>query len=245
MLRAAELALAEIQQQWFDHVDIEDKGVDDFVTELDRRVEIKVRDYLVKHSGYGFVGEEWGVVAGGEKQWVLDPLDGTANFSVRLPLVAVSLALMEGSKALAGVVGDVATGTLYWSDGTSFFVGNRQWSNSRSEKELDKAFVGLGTPRRDDPLFEKYGDFLGRMQVRSLRLRLLGSAALGLAYVATGALDVYVQPKFGIWDVAAGRLLVKASGGAIYQESPGAVLIAGRNEELVRQVKDAWYNIFR
>jgi len=78
---------------------------------------------------------------------------------------------------------------------------------------------------------------------KAMRLRMLGSAALGLTYVASGALDAFLLPRFELWDVAAGRLLVEVSGGSYWQEGPNSVLIAARNEALLEDLKQIWYGV--
>ena len=243
MLRAVNLALDEIDEYWCSTVPWEPKGVDDRVTFLDKQIERKVQDFLQEYSSYGFMGEEYGLKNRGERLWVLDPIDGTVNFTVRLPLVGVSLALMEADKAVLGAVGEAVTKRIYWSDGEHLFLNNSVVKNTRRVDSLGEAFVGLGTPRKDDPYAAGYGEFLAAVQKKAMRLRMLGSAALGLTYVASGALDVLLLPRFELWDVAAGRLLVEVSGGTCWQEGPNAVLIAARNEVLLQDLKQIWYGV--
>jgi len=90
-------------------------------------------------------------------------------------------------------------------------------SNSRKVSTLEEAFVGLGTPRKDDPFAAGYGKFCQRSK-KSNAFKDAGSAALGLTYVASGALDAFLLPRFELWDVAAGRLLVEVSGGSYWQK---------------------------
>ncbi|HOA64313.1 MAG TPA: inositol monophosphatase family protein [Coprothermobacter proteolyticus] len=243
MLRAVNLALDEIGEYWCSAVSWEPKGVDDRVTFLDKQIEKKLQSFLQEYSNYGFMGEEYGVKSRGERLWVLDPIDGTVNFTVRLPMVAVSLALMEGDKAVLGAVGEAVSKRIYWSDGKHLFLDNAVVSNSRKVSTLEEAFVGLGTPRKDDPFAAGYGKFLSAVQKKAMRLRMLGSAALGLTYVASGALDAFLLPRFELWDVAAGRLLVEVSGGSYWQEGPNSILIAARNEALLEDLKQIWYGV--
>lgn len=149
MLRAVNLALDEIGEYWCSAVSWEPKGVDDRVTFLDKQIEKKLQSFLQEYSNYGFMGEEYGVKSRGERLWVLDPIDGTVNFTVRLPMVAVSLALMEGDKAVLGAVGEAVSKRIYWSDGKHLFLDNAVISNSRKVSTLEEAFVGFGdAPKR-------------------------------------------------------------------------------------------------
>jgi myo-inositol-1(or 4)-monophosphatase len=244
MVHAVELALQEIWKYWYTPVTWEEKGTDDRVTFLDKQIENKVERFLRERTGYGFMGEEYGLRSEGKRRWVLDPIDGTVNFTVRLPLVAVSLALMEDDEAIMGAIGEVASKRVYWSDGNQLYRGNVAIQNSRYVKSLDEAFVGLGTPRKDDPYGSKYGVFLSNIQTMAMRLRILGSAALGLTYVATGALDACLIPRFELWDVAAGRLLVETGKSVLYQYEPNAVLMAARTPELLHELKRLWESIY-
>jgi myo-inositol-1(or 4)-monophosphatase len=244
MTKAVRFALDEIWKYWYSSTSWETKGVDDRVTFVDKQIEKKVQQFLEEETGYAFLGEEYGAQSSGDRRWVLDPIDGTVNFTVRLPIVAVSLALMEGDRAIMGAVGEVASRRIYWSDGNHLFLDNAVVNNNSKARSLAEGFVGLGTPRKDDPYASHYGEFISQVQKQSMRLRILGSAALGLTYVASGALDACFLPRFEIWDVAAGRLLVEAAGGIYYQEEANAVLMAARSSELLMQLKELWNSIY-
>lgn len=147
--------------------------------------------------------------------WVIDPLDGTVNFAHDYPHFAVSIALLEHGKIVAGVVCDPLKGETYLAvRGEGSFLNGRRLRVSRADT-LNRSIVGTGFPydkafTADNNLTE-----FSRVLPKVQGMRRLGSAALDLAYVACGRLDGFWELKLKPWDIAAGILLVEESGGLV------------------------------
>ncbi len=198
---------------------VEEKtDITDLVTDADKEAEKTIRDYLkdLPH-GHTIVGEEGGGDATGEYVWYIDPLDGTANYAKGVPLFSVSVGVLRGNSFFAGAIYHPTQDKLYWgSVKTGAFLGGRRLS-PEYEKEIRGAYVGLGFPRRcTDDARDSALRFQDFSVLHARKLRSIGSAALGLAWVAAGFLDVYYQPCLSMWDMAAGAALVLAAGGSVY-----------------------------
>lgn len=146
--------------------------------------------------------------------WIVDPLDGTFNFSRRLPFCAVSIALATVDTPMLGVVYDFNRGDLY-----SGAVGHGAWLNGAPMHvskitETSRAVLTAGFPVNF--VYEDDSLMVFAQMARSFRkLRMFGSAALSLAYVAAGLADAYAEDDIMYWDVAAGLALVRAAGGYV------------------------------
>jgi myo-inositol-1(or 4)-monophosphatase len=152
-------------------------------------------------------------------RWIVDPLDGTFNFCRGFPLCAISIALWDGTRPLIGVVHDLASGDVHTG-----VVGLGAFRNDTPVKvsettETANAVLACGFPTNRDYSTAGLSRFILGVQAFK-KIRMIGSAALSLAFVAGGAFDAYAEEEIMIWDVAAGLALVKAAGGAI-QYSPG------------------------
>lgn len=170
----------------------------------------------------------------GGKCWVVDPLDGTINFARGLPLCCVSVALWDGVRPELGVIHDFHRGETYRGEpGFGAWAGNGRPLRVSTTNQLERAVLATGFPSGRDYSTDSLGSFVSRVQVVK-KVRLLGTAALSLAYVAEGILDAYEEEDIYLWDVAAGLALVVAAGGD-YVLEPGSqpmkfmVLAAGRN----------------
>jgi myo-inositol-1(or 4)-monophosphatase len=206
---------ATLAKRFFDdigRVEIEQKGVQDFVTRADREVEALVRHRLAERfPGDGFLGEESGRTPG-TGAWVVDPVDGTANFMRGLPTFAVSIAYVDDEAVpRVGVIEEVARGLTYAAHrGGGAFRNDDRLSVSTVDR-LDRCAMSLGfwTKSPPDPfLFAARNLAEARCDVRRL-----GSACLALAYTAAGQTEGFWQWLINSWDVAAGILLVTEAGG--------------------------------
>lgn len=172
---------------------------------------------VLSESPFGVLAEESGESAALDPSrpfWIVDPLDGTLNFSRSIPFCAVSIALSTVNTPMLGVVYDFNRGELF-----SGVVGQGAWRNGApmrvsSVTETSRAVLTAGFPvnfvYEDGPLMEF------ACMARSFRkLRMFGSAALSLAYVAAGLADAYAEDDIMFWDVAAGMALVEAAGGHV------------------------------
>jgi len=183
----------------------------------DRDLEKVILQVLKEGSDYPILSEESGVLAGdGERQWLVDPLDGSANFTRELPLCAISVGLWQSGRPLLGVVLEIPAGRLLCG-----IVGEGAWCDEapirRRAAECPnpaKAILCTGLPAGLDHSPEQLQALVGAFQHFG-KTRMLGSAALMLCYVASGRCDSYWERRIALWDVGAALAIVQASGGAI------------------------------
>jgi len=188
----------------------------DIKLDLDVRSQQLITDMLLERfPDHAIYGEEG--IAGNQEsdfQWIVDPIDGTVNYFYSIPHFCVSIALREKGEILIGVIYDPMRDELWEVEkgGTPRLNGAPIRTSQR--KVLSDAIVSVGMSKTKTtiaqglPLLAKYVE-----KVR--KCRLMGSAALDLAYVACGRLDAYIEQSVSLWDIAAGKLLLEAAGGAI------------------------------
>lgn len=174
-------------------------------------------------SPHPILSEEAGADAtfvSARRRWVVDPLDGTFNFSRRLPLCCVSIGLCEGDQPVLGVIHDFMAGVTY--EGA---LGLGAWRNGQPMRvsavnTQTKAALCTGFPAGREFGRDSLVGFVRQAQVFK-KVRLLGSAALSLAQVAAGVVEAYHEDDIHFWDVAAGLALVSAAGGT-FESRPGS-----------------------
>lgn len=178
----------------------------------DLLAEKAILDFLQEKSEYGILSEESGEVSQGKSPsiyWVVDPLDGSFNFNRNIPFYACSIGLWHKSDGpLLGVTYDLAHDHIY-----SAIIGEKPEHQVSDRKDLSDCTLATGMPVYNDFSDEVLQKFFQRMQ-KFKKNRFLGSAALSLAYVANGSMDVYFEDNIKLWDVAAGLALIKAAGGS-------------------------------
>lgn len=198
--------------------EIEFQDRSDVKLRADRETEILIRDRLGKLTGLPVYGEEQGgdatLVHRYEPYWVVDPLDGTFNYLRGNPSCAVSIGLMRGETPVLGVIFDFNRGQCFSGiAGEGFFVDGHesrpQWADT-----MDQAALVTGFPSAMDTSPENLQGFVQRIGGYK-KVRMIGSAALALAYVADGIFDVYWEESIRLWDVAAGLAMVQAAGGVV------------------------------
>jgi myo-inositol-1(or 4)-monophosphatase len=196
------------------------KGDRDMVSDIDVEIERAVRDYLCAQTPQiGFLGEEEGGAAGeGELQWVLDPIDGTANFVKGIPLYSISLALIDDELPVLGII-DVPAQECRYSGGAGLgaYCGSTR-IRVRPTPRLADAIVTIGDYAVGERAALKNETRLaltGRLAPRVQRIRMLGSAAIDLAWLAHGRTDAAMIFGNKPWDTAAGVILVREAGGLV------------------------------
>ncbi|HLT59345.1 MAG: inositol monophosphatase [Limnochordales bacterium] len=218
-------AAGEILMAHRGRVAVERKGgFRDLVTEADRRAEQAIRAALLSaFPHHGVLGEEEGErPSDSGYRWLVDPLDGTTNFAHGLPHFAVSLALEgEGQGLLVGVVHLPALGETYTAvrGGGAYCNGRRLHVSAR--ERLDDCLMVTGFPHDVSPGRPNNLDHMEAIVRRTRGIRIVGAAAVDLAYVAAGFLDAYWDLTNNAWDVAAGALLVTEAGGAVTDMAGG------------------------
>ncbi|MDP2149423.1 MAG: inositol-1-monophosphatase [Parvibaculum sp.] len=223
-LRAARAAGDLIRQsaEKVDLVDVEAKGINDYVTKVDRAAERAIMDVLQKtYPTHGFLGEETGLRdgkgEGADWLWIIDPLDGTTNFIHGFPQFAVSIAVQhKGVTEHAVVLDPMRREEFTGSRGRGAAMNGRRLRVT-SRKNLEGALIGTGFPFRPDQ-HSNMDNYLGMFRdvaMQTAGMRRAGAAALDLAYVAAGRLDGFFEFGLQPWDVAAGDLLIREAGGLV------------------------------
>ncbi len=195
-------------------VGLRTKAPGDYVSEVDTRSEDVIRAALLEAAPEVPVfGEERGG-ARADLGWLVDPLDGTANFLHRFPVVAVSVALVADGRPVLGVVHAPLLGETYTA-----VRGEGAWRGGErlavSARTPDTAICATGFPFRRKDLLPRYLATFEAALARFEDLRRPGSAALDLAWVAAGSFDGFFELALGPWDVAAGGLLIQEAGGIV------------------------------
>jgi myo-inositol-1(or 4)-monophosphatase len=193
----------------------------DIVTEADKAVEVVIAKHLLKnYSDFHLVGEEGGgqgaSAESAEYFWYVDPIDGTTNFASGIPYFSVSIALTDAQRApLVGVVYDVTRDEVYAAIKGQGATFNGEPIKVSETRNLIEAVVASGFPydkgSNPDNNLREWGAFV----TRARGVRRFGSAALDLAYVASGRVDGYWERGLNPWDALAGMLLVEEAGGKV------------------------------
>lgn len=217
MIRLAQEAGDIIREGFGTAMQIEHKGPVDLVTEFDRRSEALILSALRRdYPGDGLLSEESGSNGiHGERTWIVDPLDGTTNFTHGIPIFAVTMALMDAGGLRTGIVYDPLRREMFWGErGVGAFLDDRPLHVS-PVNDLRRSLLVTGFPY--DIATSRFNnlDHYGHFALRSQGVRRLGSAALDLAYLAAGRFEAYWDLQLSPWDVAAGALLIQEAGGRV------------------------------
>jgi myo-inositol-1(or 4)-monophosphatase len=224
LLLAAERAVdlgAQILRQGRSHLGaLIAKGDRDFATNVDVEIEAAITASLASADpSISFLGEEQGGESEAGALWVLDPIDGTINFARELPLCTISLSLVVAGQPVLGIVDAPLLGERFVArQGGGAYLNGRRLAVSEVSG-LREAIVGVadfkvGAGSEDEN--RVHLAVIGRLARESLRVRMLGSAALDLAWLAAGRLNATVMLSNLPWDVTAGLLLVREAGGMVY-----------------------------
>jgi myo-inositol-1(or 4)-monophosphatase len=218
MIDAARLAGKGLHEDFLkiSSLAVERKIGPDPVSAADLRAESTLQTALASaFPDYGFLGEEGGLVEGRDDAftWVVDPLDGTANFLCGLPLFAVNIALVSAGKVVAGVTHLPMLEETFWAE-----RGGGAWLNGRpihvsAQTELVRSILAVGIPFAGKLRHAQFVAEMERLTPRVLGLRRLGAAAVDMAYVACGRFDAYWEQSLNAWDMAAGVVIVEEAGG--------------------------------
>lgn len=201
-------------KEYFDNradLTIEFKGKQDFVSHADRAVETIIRDGLAQSwPDDGVFGEEHGGTQA-DPCWIIDPIDGTANFLRGLPYWCVTIAFVMGGQTVLGVTYDPVHDELYWAQKGAGAWRNNQRIDVSARATLANGCVGLAFTFKQQP--ESYIACVTKLLAAGIDHRRLGSSALLLAHTADGRFDGMIANYVNSWDVLAGLLLVEEAGG--------------------------------
>ncbi len=214
---AARLGGAELRRLFGSGLESRFKtGERDIVTEADLASERRILAFLEeRHPDHAWQSEEAGERAASSPfRWVIDPLDGTANFAHGYPHFSVSVALLHQGRSIAGAVYDPLRDECFDAAAGSGATLNGRPLAVSAITGLDRALVSTGFPY-DPARRSATADLTARAIERVQMLRRSGSAALDLAYVAAGRLDGFWERPLAPWDIGAGSLLVEEAGGRV------------------------------
>ena len=195
------------------------RGPADLVTRADRMTEDLIVGLLrARFPSHGVAAEEGTAHTGQEYRWIIDPIDGTTNFAYGLPMFSVSIALEHKGDLLAGVVYHPSMGEMFAAErGRGTFLrrdGREQPLKVSDQAAVADSIVATGLPYAIRETGRNIPE-TGRLMRTAIEVRILGSAALNLAYVAAGRIGAFWEPGLNAWDIAAGALLVQEAGGRI------------------------------
>ncbi len=201
-----------------DAVEASQKGTNDFVTNVDRDAEHLIIDVIRKsYPQHSIVSEERGELIGEDRdvQWVIDPLDGTANFIKRFPHFSVSIAVRIKGRTEVAVVYDPTRNDLFTASRGQGAQLNGYRLRGTNAKDLDGTILATGFPFKVKQHATPYINIVGKLFTQCADFRRTGSAALDLANVAAGRMDGFFEIGLKPWDFAAGELLVREAGGLV------------------------------
>jgi myo-inositol-1(or 4)-monophosphatase len=216
-LRAAQDAGMVLTRRFRTTLTVRSKGPQDIVTEADIEAQAAIVKRLSRRfPDHGILAEEGlDTAPGAEWRWILDPLDGTKNFSRGIPTFCVSIAVERDGRIEAGIVHDPLLRETFLA-----VRGQGAWLNGESIQvsrvnRLGAAFLATGVPHRVREFSDVIATTFGKFASRALCLRCRGAGALDLCYVACGRFDAYWELDQSPWDVAAGSLIVTEAGGRL------------------------------
>ncbi len=214
----------------FDKEAIELKGLNDLVSYVDKTAEAQ----LVAGLGEilpeaGFIAEEGTSTKVGDLyQWIVDPVDGTTNFTHGLPIFAVSIALMRGKEIVLGVIYEVNRKECFYAVKGSKAYCNGKEIRVSSVERLEESLLATGFPYYNFEKMDRYLRILNGFMQGTHGLRRMGSAAVDLAYVACGRFEGFFEYNLKPWDVAAGVLIVQCAGGKVTDFKGGNEAVFGK-----------------
>jgi myo-inositol-1(or 4)-monophosphatase len=198
------------------YLQIDTKGQNDFVSEVDRQAEKTIIKILRKaYPNHAILAEESGAQKGDDYEWVIDPLDGTTNFLHGNPQFGISIALRYKDEIEQAVIYDPLRDELYTaSRGAGAFFNNRR-VRVTGLSSLNGALLGTGFPFRMQDHIDTYLNMFKALFHQVTDVRRPGAVSLDLAYIAAGRLDGFWEMGLGEWDMAAGALIIQEAGGLV------------------------------
>ncbi len=201
-----------------ENLQISKKGPADFVTTADTRTErILVEELTKARPGYGFLVEEGGAIEGRDKshRFIIDPIDGTTNFMHGIPQFAISIGLEREGQLVSALIFNPVTDEMYLAErGHGAYLNDRRLRVA-ARQNMSDILVASGAPFMGKDGRDVFLSELNAVVASTAGVRRFGSAALDLAWVASGRFDAFWERNLKPWDVAAGILLVKEAGGVV------------------------------
>ena len=204
MIKASEKASKILIRDFgeLEKLQVSKKGHQDFVTNADIKAEKIIIEELKKaRPNYSIISEENGVEKNKDHSnfWIIDPIDGTTNFLHGVPHFAISIALQSNNEIVCGLIFDPIKDELFYAEKNNGAYFNNQRIRVSKKREINECLFAVGKGKYNPDLI----------------CRRSGSAALDMAYVASGRFDGYFQNNLNLWDIAAGIIIVKEAGGIV------------------------------
>lgn len=227
-----------------DHLRIEEKNHNDFVSEVDQMAEAAIIEIIgTAYPNDSFLGEEGGELVKGDPDtvWIIDPLDGTLNYLHHFPHFAVSIAQRKNNRLEHGIIYNPITQELFTATRGEGAMLNGKRMRVSQRGNLKGSLISSNLPNNDPNSLGLYQNFVAKTLHDVAAFRRTGSTALDLAYAASGFVDGFVCQRFAPWDAAAGIVLVREAGGLVVDFAGGddmlnqQTLIAG-NPKIVRSL---------
>jgi len=211
-IEAGKIALKYFQGDF----ELKYKGPRNIVTQADTECEQRIKKVISKeHPGHAFLGEEFGSEGSSKHLWIIDPIDGTTNFSHGVDQFCHSIAYTRDGRVLCGVVYNPVQKKMYTAEyGRGSRMNGRKIFVSKTDL-LENSLLISGFPYDEPALEEKTFASMKTLRPRCRDIRRFGSAALDLCYVAQGVCDAFFEYRLNAWDVAAGMLIVAEAGGKV------------------------------
>jgi len=206
------------------------EGFNNLVSYVDQESEKMLVSKLVEMiPGSGMLGEEGASIKSTNGYlWIVDPLDGTTNFTHKLPPFAISIGLTLNDKPVLGIVYEVTRKEMFHAvEGKPAYCNDQRIEASRIST-LNESLFATGFPYYDFPKMESYLNIIRQFLRQSHGVRRLGSAATDLAYVAAGRFEGFFEYNLNPWDVAAGAFIVQQAGGTVTDFKGGPDFLYGR-----------------
>lgn len=206
-------------------LNIETKGVHDYVTQFDKESERRIVSRLQQLLPQaGFIAEEGTATRTGDEEfvWIIDPLDGTTNYIHALPVTCVSIGLRQGNEMVLGVVYELWARECFYASkgGEGAFLNGNPISVS-SASRMNDSLIATGFPYTNFARMPQYMRYLEWTMKNTHGVRRLGSAAADLVYTACGRCDGFYEYGLKPYDVAAGAFIVEMAGGKVSDFSGG------------------------
>ncbi|MBK1853492.1 inositol monophosphatase [Verrucomicrobiaceae bacterium 5K15] len=212
--QAAHQAGSFLREHFGTQLEVDEAKHHDIKLALDRESQdLITRVLLAEFPDHALYGEEG--LAGDQDsayQWIVDPIDGTVNYFYGIPHYCVSIALRHEDELIVGVIYDPSMDEMWEVEKGSPALLNGEPISVSPRTKLEESALFFGCGKNEEAMATGMDRF-HKASLRARKMRMMGSAALGMAYIACGRLDAYVESTISLWDIAAGQMLLESAGG--------------------------------
>ncbi len=213
--QAARKAGAFLRQQFHEQKQVDEVHEHDIKLRLDKETQRLITDELLSHyPDYAVLGEEGCSAGDARHEWIIDPIDGTVNYFYGIPIFCVCIALRVEGRVVLGCVYDPMQDECFCALSGEQATCNGLPITVSSRSSMAEAVVFMGHGRHDGSGEAGIRRF-AHVSARVRKMRILGSAAISLCYIAAGRFDAYVERRIHLWDFAAARVILEAAGGCL------------------------------